>query len=237
MQTEIFDRPSYTMTRVRLEPNEEIRVEAGSMVTMSTGVTVETKMQGGLFKSLARSILGGESFFINTFRAPAGGGELHLAPPLPGDMFVLDLQDETLMVQSGAFVASAMTVEVDTGWGGAKTFFASEGLIMLRCSGSGPLILSSYGAIHDMSLEAGQSLTVDTGHLVAFTQGMGFQVRRIGGLASTLFSGEGLVVDLTGPGRLLMQSRSADAFISWLLPKLPLQRSGDREGGFQIRLG
>jgi uncharacterized protein (AIM24 family) len=54
---------------------------------------------------------------------------------------------------------------------------------------------------------------------------MGFQVRRVGGMKSTLFSGEGLVVDLTGPGRVLMQTRSSDAFLAWLIPKLPKQTS------------
>ena len=239
MQTEILYRPSYSLTRVRLDPNEEIRVEAGSMVSMSTGVTVETAMQGGLLKSIARSMFGGESFFVNTYRAPAEGGEINLAPPLPGDMEVLHLENETLMVQSGAFVASARSVTTETGWGGAKTFFASEGFIMLKVSGTGQLMLSSYGAIHDMSLREGERYTVDTGHLVAFTEGMGFAVRRIGGVKSTLFSGEGLVVDLTGPGRVLMQTRSADAFLSWLTPKLPTQGSGGsgNQGGFNIKLG
>lgn len=221
MQTDILYRPAFAMASVKLSPNEEIRVEAGSMVSMSQGMTLETRMQGGFLKSLTRSMFGGESFFINTYRAPAQGGQLTLAPALPGDLFVMELQDETLMVQSGSFVASAMGVETDTSWGGAKTFFASEGLILLRAVGTGQLILSSYGAIHDMSLQAGQQVTIDTGHLVAFSSGMGFNVRSVGGLRSTLFSGEGLVVDLTGPGRLLMQTRSQDAFLSWLIPRLP----------------
>mgnify|MGYP001308084849 CR=1 FL=1 len=236
MQSEILYRPSYSMARVTLAGGEEARVEAGSMVAMSAGMQLETKMQGGFLKSLARAALGGESFFINTYRAPANGGTLHLAPALPGDLLVLDLSGEALMVQSGSFVASAMGVEVDTAWGGAKTFFASEGFIMLRASGSGQLILSSYGAIHDMSLGQGEKVTIDTGHLVAFTEGIGFQVRSIGGIKSTLFSGEGLVVDLTGPGRLFMQTRSQDAFLSWLVPHLP-STGGDGGKGLNVRLG
>ncbi|MEM5776305.1 MAG: AIM24 family protein, partial [Anaerolineaceae bacterium] len=69
MQTEILYRPSYSIARVNLSANETIRTESGAMVGMSAGVTIETKMQGGLLKSLARSVLGGESFFVNTFRA------------------------------------------------------------------------------------------------------------------------------------------------------------------------
>jgi len=221
MQTEILYRPSFSMTRVQLQPGEEIRVEAGSMVSMSAGVTIETKMQGGFLKSLTRSVLGGESFFVNTYKAPADGGEINLAPALPGDMFVLELSNDTMLVQSGAFVASALTVEINTSWGGAKGFFGSGNLILLKAGGSGPLVLASYGAIHEVSLAAGQKYTIDTGHIVAFSESMGFQVRRVGGMKSTLLSGEGLVVDLTGPGKLLMQTRSTDAFLSWLIPMLP----------------
>jgi uncharacterized protein (TIGR00266 family) len=212
---------------IRLGPNEEIRVESGAMVSMSQGVTVETKAAGGILKSLARSVLAGESFFQNTFRAPVGGGEVTVAPALPGDLFVLELRNESLLVQSGSYVASETGINLDTKWGGAKTFFASEGLIMLRASGTGKLLLSSFGAIHEVNLEAGQTYTVDTGHLVAFSEGIGFKVRRVGGLKSTIFSGEGLVVDLTGPGRVLLQTRSTDAFLSWLIPKLPKRSSGD----------
>ncbi len=224
MQTEIVYRPSYSLTVVKLEPNEAIRVEAGAMVSMSPGVTVETKIAGGILASLKRSMLGGESFFMNDYRAPAQGGEITLAPVLPGDMLVLDLKDETLVVQSGSYVASSEGIEIDTKWTGAQTFFAREGLIMLKASGTGTLILGSYGAIHEKDLGAGEVYTVDTGHLVAFSEGMGFRVKAVGGIKSTLFSGEGLVVDLTGPGKVFMQTRSDDAFLSWLIPKLPTQK-------------
>ena len=220
MQTQILYRPSYSLAVVKLDGNETIQVEAGSMVSMSPGIAIQTNVAGGLVGALKRSILGGESFFMNTFQAPAAGGEMTLAPSLPGDLLVEDLNGETLLVQSGSYVASARGVRVDTSWTGARTFFASEGLFMLQCMGNGSLIISSYGAIHEMALKSGESYTVDTGHLVAFSQGMGFSVRTIAGIKSTLFSGEGLVVDLTGPGRLLMQTRSTDAFLTWIMPQI-----------------
>lgn len=226
MQIDIRYRPAYALGVITLRGNEEIRVEGGSMVSMSGGVTLETEATGGFLKSLGRSLFGGESFFQNTFRAPAQGGQLTVAPALPGDLFALDLEGESLLVQSGAYVASEMALDVSTKWGGARTFFAAEGLIMLNVTGSGKLVLSSYGAIHSLELEPGQQYTIDTGHLVAFSEEIDFQVRRIGGVKSTLFSGEGLVVDLTGPGRVLMQSRSADAFLAWLIPQLPQTSSG-----------
>ena len=134
---------------------------------------------------------------------------------------------ETYLVQSGSFLASSEGVTTDTKWGGAKTFFGGEGLIMLRCAGSGTLILSSYGAIHELELASGESYTVDTGHLVAFSEDIGFNVRAIGGLKSTIFGGEGLVVDLTGPGKVLMQTRSVGAFLDWLIPRLPKPSSSE----------
>jgi uncharacterized protein (TIGR00266 family) len=225
MEVEIKYRPSYSIAIVRMAANESIQAEGGAMVGMSAGVTLETKAKGGILKSLARSVLGGESFFINTYHAPAQGGEILLAPTLPGDVIVRAMQNEVLLLQSGSYVASSLGVELDTKWGGAKTFFAGEGLIMLRATGSGNLIISSYGAIHELQLAAGQTYTVDTGHLVAFSEGMGFKIRKIGGLKSMLFSGEGIVVDLTGPGLVMLQTRSVNAFLSWLIPKLPKPES------------
>lgn len=225
MEIEILYRPSYSLGQLKLSGNEEVRVEGGSMVAMSQGVTIETKATGGILKSLGRSLFGGESFFQNTYKAPPGGGEVWVAPPLPGDLYTVQLQNESLMVQSGSFVASENAIQLDTKWSGAKTFFASEGLILLRASGSGKLLVSSYGAIHALELGAGETMTVDTGHLVAFSESIGFRVRRVGGVKSTLFSGEGLVVDLTGPGKLLLQTRSQDSFLAWLIPQLPKQSS------------
>lgn len=228
MEIEILYKPSYSLGVLKLGGGEQVRVEGGAMVSMTAGITIETKATGGILKSLARSMIGGESFFQNTYNAPSSGGEVTVAPALPGDLFSLDLQNESLMVQSGSYVASESGVELDTKWSGAKTFFASEGLIMLRGTGSGKLLLSSYGAIHEKNLTAGEKFTVDTGHLVAFTEGIDFKVNKVGGLKSTLFSGEGLVVELTGPGRVLMQTRSANAFLSWLIPKLPKPSSSSR---------
>jgi uncharacterized protein (TIGR00266 family) len=221
MRAEILYRPSYSMAIVDLAPLEELRVESGSMVSMTDGITLKTRAEGGLLRSLSRSLLGGESFFLSVFQAPDFGGQINLAPTLPGDMMIVEMKGESLLVQSGSYVASSLGVEIDTKWGGAKTFFASEGLVMLRVSGSGLVIVSSYGAIHPVDLAPGQRYTVDTGHLVSFSEGMGFRVRTIGGVRSTLLSGEGLVVDLTGPGRIYMQTRSEDAFLSWLVPNIP----------------
>ena len=224
MHTEVLYSPSYSLAVVKLASHETIQVEGGAMVSMTANLQMETKARGGVLKSLARSVLGGESFFMNSYTAPTEGGEITLAPALPGDVKIVEMQDETLLVQSGSFVASSEGIDVSTKWGGAKTFFGGEGLIMLKVSGTGTLIVSSYGAIHSIELDAGQQYVVDTGHLVTFEERLDFKVKKVAGWKSTLFSGEGLVVELTGPGRLTLQTRSQDAFLGWLIPKIP-QRS------------
>ncbi len=221
MQVEVLYRPSYSLARVTLDPNESIQVEGGAMVSMSPDLKMETTATGGLLKSLTRSMLGGESFFLNTFTASSKGDVVAVAPTLPGDVAVIEMKNETLLVQSGSYLASSTGIEVNTKWGGAKTFFGSEGLFMLEIRGTGTLIVSSYGAIHPMELEAGQKQVVDTGHLVTFEQQVGFKVKKVAGWKSTLFSGEGLVVELTGPGKVTLQTRSQDAFLSWLIPRIP----------------
>ncbi len=88
-------------------------------------------------------------------------------------------------------------------------------------SGTGNVFLSSYGAIHENDLEAGQKYVVDTSHMAVFAEGVGYSVKRVGGLKSILFSGEGIVCELTGPGKIFIQTRSADAFLAWPIPQIP----------------
>ena len=224
MQTQVLYSPAFATAKLTLAAGESVRAESGAMLAMSPGITMETSTQGGVMKGLKRAVLGGESFFMNTFSCQQDGAELYLAPSLPGDMVAWPLNG-TLFVQSGSFVACSAGIEVDTQFGGGKTFFSGEGLFMLRIAGQGDLVLSSYGAIHAIDLQPGQTYTVDTGHMVAWTEGIQYNVRKVGGWKSTLFSGEGLVCDLTGPGRIYLQTRSTDAFLGWLIPKLPTPSS------------
>ena len=225
MQVDIRFSPSFAIAVLTIPAGGEIKAEAGAMTSMSGGVEIETKAQGGVMAGLKRSVLGGESFFINTFRAPQGG-ELTVSPTLPGDIVHMPVDaSKALMVQSGSWLASETGVQVDTKWGGAKTFFSGEGLFLLRCSGAGDMLVSSYGAIEQHQLGAGEVLKIDTGHIVAFEEGIGYEVNKVGGWKSTLLSGEGLVATFTGPGVLWMQTRSPADFIGWLIPQLPTQRS------------
>lgn len=221
-------QPGYAKATVVLNQGESIKAEAGAMMTMAGPIEVKTA-SGGVGKGLKRALLGGESFFQNTFTAGPGGGWVELCPPLPGDIKVLDLQGG-LIVQDGSYLASDPALVIDTKWQGFRGFFASEGFVMLHVTGRGRLLLSSYGSIDEHHLEPGQAIRVDTGHLVAFSDTLQFTNQRIGGLKTSLFSGEGIVSQFVGPGTVYVQSRSSMSFLDWLAGKLP---GGRGSGGGQ----
>lgn len=224
MEIDIQFRPSYSLAVVKMVPNERIRADSGAMVSHSAGVAVETKAEGGFLKSLGRAVLGGESFFQNFWGAGPQGGEVTLAPDLPGDMILIQMTGKPMMVQSGSYLASENGIELSTKFS-SKAFRAGEGVAMLEATGSGKLLVSSYGAIFEKSLAAGEKYIVDTSHLVAFDATMGVETKSVGGLKSTFLSGEGLVVELTGPGDLYIQTRSPQALISWIIPQIPQKSS------------
>jgi uncharacterized protein (TIGR00266 family) len=220
MEIDLQYRPSYSLAIIKLKPDERIRAEKGAMVSMSASVSIETRAEGGLFKSLGRVVLGGESFFQNFFQASSEGGEITLAPELPGDITVIELNDNRLMIQSGSYLASEIDVDL-TAKLSMKAFLSAEGLSMLEASGRGKLLLSSYGAIFERELKDGEKYIVDTTHLVAFDASVDVMLRTAAGIKTTLLSGEGLVVELTGPGRVYIQTRSPKALIDWIIPQLP----------------
>ncbi len=223
MDVTITSGPAFAMGVVTLPPGGAVRVEAGAMAMTRGDVQIETSTRGGFMKGLRRT-LGGESFFVNDFHT-ASGGQVGVASTLPGDMVTVRLGAQPLLVQSGSWSASDPTIDVDSSWGGGKSFFSGEGLILLRCSGSGDLLLSAYGAILASELAPGETMTLDTGHVVAFEESVSYRVRKAGSWKSTILGGEGLVTDFTGPGRVWLQTRSSNDLVEWIKRVNP-QRSG-----------
>lgn len=222
MYLDILYRPSYSLAVLHLDRGEGIQAEAGAMVSMSPTIKLRTEMKGGLLGALKRSVLGGESFFVSNYVAEDGPGEVTLAPILPGDIIGLVLNNETYFVQSGSYLAGDMDLQIDSKFGGAKAFFSGEGLFLLKISGSGLLVLTSYGAIMEKKLASGERYIVDTSHIVAFQSTVKYQVKKASaGIFSTITSGEGLVCEYEGPGSIYLQTRSTRSFLNWLIPLLP----------------
>ena len=191
----------------------------------SAGVAVEAKATGGLMKSLKRSVLGGESFFITTFTAPSSGGWVDFAARLPGDAIGLPVTDG-LNLTRGSYLGSDGEVTIDTSGGGCKNLAGGEGGFLVRASGQGQVVLAAYGAIDAAELGPTDSMVVDSGHMVAWDNTVQTQLRRAaaGGLIQSAKSGEGFVFDIHGPGRIWTQSRNPSEFVAWMTSVLPFSR-------------
>jgi len=239
MNVEVRHNPSFAVARVTLDPGEEARAESGAMMATSYGVTIDASTQGGLLKGLKRSVLGGESLFITTYQAPAGGGWVDIAHHLAGDIVVAGVTaDEPMSITKGCWLASSTGVELDTKWGGFKNLFGGEGGFLVHASGHGTVVLACYGALDTFRLAEGESMTIDTGHVVAFGSTVTSQIRKIaGGIVQTLKSGEGFVFDFTGPGWVLTQSRNPSALAAWIRQLMPGETGGAGGGPLGGLLG
>jgi uncharacterized protein (TIGR00266 family) len=232
---EILHQPSFALAVVRLEAEQSIQAESGAMVSMSANVELQSQMKGGFLGALKRTV-GGESAFVSTFTARGGSGEVTFAPGGPGDIAAIELTNQMFFVQSSSYLAGDSSLNVDTKWGGAKSFFGGEGLFVLQVTGTGVLLLSSFGAIHRKRLAAGERYVVDTGHLVAWEGTTQYTLRKAtAGFFRSLTSGEGIVAEFLGPGEILIQTRNLAAFASMLKPFLPTQGGGS--SGFNINMG
>jgi len=231
----IEHQPSFSLAILQLQTEQSIMAEAGAMVSMSANIELQSQMKGGLLGALKRAA-GGESAFVSTFTARGGPGEVTLAPGAPGDIAAIELSNQSFFVQSSSYLAGDAGLNVDTKWGGAKSFFGGEGLFVLLVQGQGLLLVSSFGAIHRKRLQPGERYVVDTGHLVAWEGTTQYTLRKAAaGFFRSMVSGEGIVAEFTGPGELLIQTRNLAALAGLLKPFFPTQSGGG--SGFNINLG
>ncbi|MBX3289739.1 MAG: TIGR00266 family protein [Acidobacteria bacterium] len=221
---EVRHEGSFALAVISLQAEQSISAEAGAMVSMSGNVDLNSEMKGGVFGALKRAV-GGESAFVSTFTARGGAGEVTLAPGMPGAIVGIEMNNQTFKVQSSSYLAGDTSLVVETKFGGAKTFFAGEGLFVLEISGTGLLLVSSFGAIYRKVLRPGEPYVVDTGHLVAWEHHMPYNLRKAAksGFFRSMMSGEGLVAEFTGPGEILIQTRNLAAFAGLLKPYFPSQ--------------
>ena len=221
---EISQRPDFSMITVALHEGAQVFAEPAAMASMSPSVRLKAGFKGGLRKTLGRAF-GGESMIVNTFTAERGPGEVVFAPGAAGDAAHYRLDGGSLLMQRGAFVCHGPGVEISGKWQGARGFFGGEGLVLLKASGHGDLFFNSYGAI--LPVDVKDEFIVDTGYIVAFEDTLDYRVSVLPGLRSGgklktfFFGGEGLVCRFQGQGRLWVQTRHVQSFLSWVHPFRP----------------
>ena len=230
MEIESEYGPAFTMMTATLAPGEQIKVEPGAMVAQSEGLEMKTGMGsggglGGFMKSMMKSAFGGESFFVNTYTAGPSGGWISLAPSSPGDIETFDLDPgQSFYMQGGAFMASTINVDTSTKFQGAKSLFSREGAFFLRAEAAdvpGRVFFTSYGAMKEIEVTPDKPIKIDNGHVVAFSEGLNYQISKVKGLGSFFFGGEGFTLDFHGSGSVWIQTRNIQSLANQLIPFLP----------------
>ncbi|MBS7611645.1 TIGR00266 family protein [Candidatus Bathyarchaeota archaeon] len=219
MKYEIKYGPSYSLLEVSLEPNEIVVAEAGAMIYMTPQIAVRTrkKESESLWRSIKTTVLGGESFFVNEYIAERCSGKVGFAPAPVGDIQSLKVEaGRGFILQKSAYLASTEGIQLDTEWQGFKKGLFGQSLFMLKVSGEGQLFVNAFGAMDRHSLKTGESLIVDNYHLVAFDDTCRYDVKKFGGLKSTILGGEGLVTEIQGPGDVYIQTKNIREFAEWL---------------------
>ncbi len=246
MKHEIKYSPAYSLLEISLDPNEAIVAEAGAMVYMTPQINVKTRKreEKSIWKSLKTTFLGAESFFVNEYIAEKGSGKVGFVPAPVGDIKPFEVKTgKGIILQKSAYVASTKDVHLDTEWQGFKKGLFGQSLFMLKVSGEGQMFVNAFGAMDHHSLKSGESLVVDNYHLVAFDDTCKYDVKKFGGLKSTILGGEGLVTEIYGPGEVYIQTKNLREFTDWLWELLN-QRVEDvarrvadersNKGGFQF---
>lgn len=223
MKVDITHQPDSAIAKIEMAPREELITEAGAMVAMSAYMNVSTTLRrgkgGGIMGGLKR-MLAGESLFLSVFRTGDSNGEIYLAPKLMGDILPYQLQGTELVVQSTGYMASTPGVDIDLGFQGFKTLFSGESIFWLSVSGTGLVLISSFGGIYEVTVDG--EYIVDTGHIVAFEKTLDFTISKPGtSWIGAFLGGEGLVCRFKGRGKVYCQTHNPGAFGTHVGSRLP----------------
>jgi len=210
---------------VTLRAGEALYTESGGMAWMMGDIKMETNAHGGLGAGLRRA-LAGESLFMTTYSCQGGEAGITFTPEAPGTILAFDLQaGQSLICQKDAFMAAQPSVKLEMFFRkrlGAG-LFGGEGFILQKVTGPGLVFLELAGDMREYTLQTGQVMRVDPGHIGLYDPSVEYDIEQVKGLTNALFSGEGLfLATLKGPGRVWLQSMplaNLAAKVSQYIPK------------------
>lgn len=215
MKIEEFGSSSFRMLKVSLENNETIVTEPGSMASQEIGLIPSTKFNGGFLKGLILKFFGGESLFVNHYsNTSAQTKHLYITQSTPGDIQELTLNGNEIFLETGSFIARTGNVETKVKWAGFANWIAGEGLFKLSFSGHGKVWYGCYGSVIEKEIVG--DFIVDSGHLLSWPPTVKRKLKLSGGLISSFLSKEGFVLQLSGHGKVQLQTRSVKGLAQWL---------------------
>lgn len=235
---------SMQMVEIELDPGETVIAEAGAMNYMEENIEFEAKMgdgsepeQGFLGKifSAGKRMISGESVFMTHF-TNHGTNKKHVcfSAPFPGTIVPLNMAEfnEEIYCQKDSFLCAALGTKIDISLNKkiGTGFFGGEGFILQHLKGDGMAFVHAGGSIISKQLN-GESLRLDTGCLVGFTQGIDYDIQMVKGLKSMFFGGEGVVLaTLSGQGTVWIQSLPFSRLAERVIEHIPNKGSNQGEG-------
>lgn len=223
---------------VELDPNETVIAEAGAVVYMEDGISYEVKMGDGSkasnkFLSSISRMIAGESLFLTHFTNHSNVKRtVVFSGNYPGSTVTVDLGKlkRGLICQRDAFLCGAYGTSISMEFTkrlGAG-FFGGEGFILQKLQGDGKATLHAGGKIIKKKLN-NEKIKIDAGCLVAFTEGLEYDIERAGNLTSMLFGGEGIFfATVKGTGTVLIQSVPISKMANAVISHSNLSAKGDR---------
>jgi uncharacterized protein (TIGR00266 family) len=228
---------------IQLEPGQTLFSETGGMAWMSGNVSMNTNAGGqglgGMLGGMLKRAIAGESLFIVDYTVQGGRGLVAFASEFPGKIIPLHLAPgQSMVMQRDSFMCAEKSVSLEIHFRRqlGSGFFGGEGFVMQRITGPGVAFAELDGEIVEYTLEPGQVLKVDTGHVAMFEPTVQFDVEMMRGFRNILFGGEGLfLATLRGPGRVWLQTMPAMNLAKKIANYLP--RTGGNGGGSQGGIG
>ena len=231
---------------VELDPGEAAIGEAGSLMFMDAGIQMDTvfgdgsSQQGGFFGKLigaGKRLVTGESLFTTVYtNQDRAKRRVAFAAPYPGKILPMDLRQMggMLICQKDSFLCAARGVSLGIYFQQKLSvgFFGGEGFIMQKLEGDGLAFVHAGGTVVRRELQAGQTLLIDTGCVVAMTPDVNFEIQYVGKIKTALFGGEGLFfAKVTGPGTVWLQSLPFSRLASRVFAAAPQTGGGGRGEG------
>jgi uncharacterized protein (TIGR00266 family) len=212
-----------------LQAGEQLVTESGAMSWMTTNMKMDTNMKGGLGKALGRKLTG-ESMFLNTYTCEEGPGQIACAASFPGSIMAFELAaGESIVAQKNAFLCSTQSVTMEMHFRQklGVGLLGGEGFLLQKFTGPGKVFLEIDGSFVKYTLQQGQQLIIDPGHMAVQDASVQTAITRVKGMKNIFLGGEGLfLATLTGPGDIYLQTMTAQNFAGRIMPYMPKTTNG-----------
>lgn len=217
MQAKISGRSAFNYLEIDLEPGHSITTLPQCLSDLEADLDLKPVLNGGAARALLKKLFGKEQLFLHRVsNNTESDRKLTLAPTMPGEIRSIRLEQEALNLQPGALLGCTSGITLGVRWAGLTSFATREGLLKLQVHGTGTVWYGGFGNLIEQSV-FGETV-VDTNHLVAYDPTVEVQLQLAGGLFSGLLAGEGLVTQVRGEGKVILQTRSLPSMTSWLKP-------------------